>query len=85
MAFWGGADRREVEALRRRVTQLETVVQELCRRAGSDPAVLFDQATGVSERVRGLAAGGRKIEAIKAHREETGSGLAEAKRVVDGL
>lgn len=85
MAFLDWADRREVEALRRRVSQLEVVVQELCQRAEMDPVALLDHATGASERVRQLADSGRKIEAIKVHREETGLGLAEAKRVVDGL
>ncbi len=33
--------------------------------------------------IRDLIARGRKIEAIKAYRERTGSGLAEAKAAVD--
>lgn len=40
---------------------------------------------GVSEGVRRLVRLGRKIEAIKLHREETGVGLAEAKSVIDFL
>lgn len=38
-----------------------------------------------SRDVRGLAAAGRKIEAIKLHRQQTGVGLAEAKTYVDAL
>lgn len=35
--------------------------------------------------VRQLASNGRKIEAIKLYREQTGCGLAEAKAFVDSL
>jgi ribosomal protein L7/L12 len=35
--------------------------------------------------VRQLAANGRKIEAIKLYRQQTGCGLAEAKAFVDAL
>lgn len=37
------------------------------------------------ETLRNLVRQGRKIEAIKQYREETGVGLAEAKAVIDGL
>lgn len=37
----------------------------------------------LSDRVKGLAREGRKIEAIKALREEAGLGLAEAKAAVE--
>ena len=36
-----------------------------------------------SERVKQLADGGKKIEAIKAHREETDASLDEAKEIVE--
>lgn len=39
----------------------------------------------VAERVRAIALGGRKIEAIKLLRSETGMGLKEAKETVDDL
>ena len=38
-----------------------------------------------SDDVRGLVRAGRKIEAIKRYREETGVGLKEAKDAVDRL
>jgi ribosomal protein L7/L12 len=38
---------------------------------------------GVSEAVRQAIDRGEKIQAIKIHREETGVGLAEAKRAVE--
>ena len=42
------------------------------------------QPPAVSDRVKELARDpGRKIEAIKQYREETGAGLAEAKRAVE--
>jgi large subunit ribosomal protein L7/L12 len=40
-------------------------------------------SNGLSAGVRQLADGGRKIEAIKLHREETGLGLKEAKDAVE--
>jgi len=39
--------------------------------------------SGLGSESRGLADSGRKIEAIKAYREQTGAGLAEAKRAVE--
>lgn len=39
----------------------------------------------VDEKVRELLAAGRKIEAIKLYREETGLGLAEAKSAVEEI
>ncbi|RCK70702.1 hypothetical protein DT076_04655 [Desertihabitans brevis] len=83
--FFDSASRREVDALRFRVSQLERMVQELARRAGVDPSELADQASPVSARARELAGLGRTIEAIKVVREETGLGLAEAKRLVESL
>jgi hypothetical protein len=45
----------------------------------------IEDTTGPSDRVRRLAAEGRKIEAIKAYREEMGGGLKEAKDAVEGI
>ncbi len=42
-------------------------------------------AHGVSDEVARLAAQGRKIDAIKLYRRESGAGLAEAKAAVDAL
>jgi ribosomal protein L7/L12 len=39
----------------------------------------------LSERVKELARAGRKIEAIKVYREETGAGLKEAKDAVEAF
>ena len=44
------------------------------------------EALGVSDRVKDLARDpSKRIEAIKAHRAETGAGLAEAKDAVDAV
>lgn len=43
----------------------------------------IDPLPPVSAEVRSLAVAGRKIEAIKVHREQTGAGLAEAKEAVE--
>ena len=39
----------------------------------------------LSDRVRMLIETGQKIQAIKAHREETGASLRDAKQAVDGF
>jgi hypothetical protein len=44
---------------------------------------MIAESSGLSPRVEALIASGRKIEAIKAYREETGVGLKEAKEAVD--
>lgn len=56
--------------------------QQLLRHLGIDPAQLAEP----SEQVKALARQpGRRIEAIKAYRQQTGAGLKEAKAVVDKL
>jgi ribosomal protein L7/L12 len=48
------------------------------------PGVTSDKPPPLSDRVKELASDpSRKIEAIKAYREETGAGLAEAKAAVE--
>lgn len=42
-------------------------------------------ALGASEQVAGHLAAGNKIAAIKAYREETGTGLYDAKTAIDGF
>jgi ribosomal protein L7/L12 len=48
--------------------------------------ISFDESAGLSDRVKELARDpNRKIEAVKAYREETGAGLAEAKNAVEAF
>lgn len=54
------------------------------RRAGSRPPAA-EPSPEVVERLRVLLAGGKKIQAIKALREDTGMGLADAKDYVERL
>jgi ribosomal protein L7/L12 len=74
---------REVFELRKRVEKLERQV-----------AVLFNHlrleyheepTTGVSPKILDLVRKGRKIQAIKLYREETGVGLREAKLFIESL
>ena len=63
-----------------RLDRVERRLNLLLRHFNIDPA----PGSPLSERVKGLADDpARKIEAIKAYREETGAGLAEAKAVVE--
>lgn len=73
---------QEVVRLRRRVDTLEAQVAELARATGTDLRFV-DVGPAVSDEVRQLALSGQQIKAIKVHREQTGAGLAEAKRDVD--
>ena len=58
-----------------RIRRIERKVNLLLNHAGVDP---------ISERVKQLATDpSRRIEAIKAYRDETGAGLAEAKQAVE--
>jgi ribosomal protein L7/L12 len=67
------------------VILLHLRVNRLELQSGHISPTPFDP-TAVSERVRELAKdSSRKIEAIKVLREESGLGLAEAKRVVEQL
>lgn len=43
------------------------------------------ESAGPSEKVLELIRKGKKIEAVKAHHEETGLGLAESKKAIDAL
>jgi ribosomal protein L7/L12 len=66
-----------------RIAELEYKLDHLYRQLGIEeppPAV-----QGVSPEVYQALAAGNKIEAIRIHREQTGMGLADAKRAVEGL
>ncbi|MDN5894096.1 MAG: ribosomal protein L7/L12 [Nocardioides sp.] len=86
MGLFDAASRSEVDRLKARVRRLEGVAEALARLAGLSEQHL-DELRGdqVSPAVRQLVLGGRKIQAIKVHREETGLGLKEAKDEVEAL
>lgn len=85
-----GGLRRRVEDLERRVAELEWALRGAHVSAGPQseppPPAAYD-ASGpvISAEVRQLALAGKKIQAIKVLREQTGLGLAESKDIVDGL
>jgi hypothetical protein len=75
LAVWGA-----VSQTRARLDRVERRLNLLLRHFNIDVA----PGSPLSDRVRGLADDpARKIEAIKAYREETGAGLAEAKAAVE--
>jgi ribosomal protein L7/L12 len=81
MSFFSGGEFTPADAARlRRIEQkLDLIVAHL--------GINYDQAAreGILDEVRGLADEGRKIAAIKRHRELTGSSLVDAKRAVEDL
>ena len=65
-------------ALNARLGRLQRTLDRLAQHHG------VDGGAGLSDRVKEIARDrGRTIEAIKAHRDETGAGLAEAKQAVE--
>ncbi len=63
--------------IRRIERKLDLIIEHL--------GIRYDEAVrdGLADEVRSLADDGRKIAAIKAHRQLTGSSLVEAKRAVE--
>jgi ribosomal protein L7/L12 len=79
-----GGLRRRVDELERRVAQLEWAMRGFGTSAPPEPARDAGPA-GVSPEVLRLARQGKKIQAIKILREQTGLGLKESKDIVDRL
>jgi large subunit ribosomal protein L7/L12 len=76
----------ELAALGQRVRRLERMIDLIAVKLEIAPDELAGGAQhGISPEVAELAAAGKKIQAIKLLREQTGWGLAEAKRAVDDL
>ncbi|OYN92011.1 ribosomal protein L7/L12 [Parenemella sanctibonifatiensis] len=71
----------QVADLRRRVRSQQHLIDQLAQHVGLDLGTIDPYA--VSQEVRDLVAQGKKIEAIKLYREQTGVGLADAKRAVE--
>ncbi|HEU5368473.1 MAG TPA: ribosomal protein L7/L12 [Ktedonobacterales bacterium] len=65
-----------------RLTRLEAMMHLVLQRLGIDPNTAL---TGPSEHLKQLLLRGKKIEAIKVYREQTGTGLKEAKDYIDAL
>lgn len=84
--MFGSHKQQQIEALRRRVRELDALVEQLARQAGVSPAELHSlrsTATGITPEVADLVARGEVIRAIKEHRTQTGAGLKDAKDAVD--
>ncbi|HEY7355295.1 MAG TPA: 50S ribosomal protein L7/L12 [Ktedonobacterales bacterium] len=65
-----------------RLTRLETLMNLVLQRLGINPD---DALAGPSDYLQQLIMQGKKIEAIKIYRQQTGLGLKEAKDYVDAL
>lgn len=79
--MWGG--KAELDDLKARVEKLESQMGHLLRSLGIESGGPPDWHP--SPKVLELLAGGKKIEAIKAFRAESGAGLKEAKAFVESL
>ena len=71
-----------------RIRRLEEQVAQLYAHLGLSPDVGVDRfaevgAGGLDAEVQQLVTSGKKINAIKLHRERTGLGLAEAKDAIE--
>lgn len=75
---------KDVAELRARVAQLEFALDYVSKHLGIQiPAA--PAPSGVSQRVIALVRANHKIEAIKAHMEETGLDLVRAKKAIEGI
>ena len=88
MSFFRDSDAHaSVDALTRRVTAMEALIEALATQAGLGPQAvrdLRDQADpGLTDEVRRLADAGKIIPAIKEYRTATGAGLRDAKNAVE--
>ena len=83
--MFGSVSRSEYDRLVRRVGQLEGAVEALGQRLGISPAELGELRQPISGNVKRMVSQGRRIEAIKVLRQETGMGLKEAKDAVERL
>ena len=73
---------REAGSIRRDVARVDRKLNLILGQMN----ITFDEFGVLSDRVKELARDpNRKIEAIKAHLEETGAGLAEAKNAVEAF
>jgi ribosomal protein L7/L12 len=74
---------QQITELRQRIALLERQVAFLMAQLGVE--YYEEPNAGVSPEILDLVRQGRKIEAIKLYRLETGVGLREAKEFVDSL
>jgi large subunit ribosomal protein L7/L12 len=74
---------QQISELRQRVALLERQVAFLMEQLGVE--YYEEPNAGVPPEILDLVRQGRKIEAIKLYRQETGVGLREAKEFVDAL
>ena len=77
MSWWAGSD--DQAAVERRLAAIERKVDAAMAHLG-----IADEEPTYPE-VEALVRQGRQIQAVKAYRERTGAGLAEAKRAVDAM
>ena len=71
-----------IDELQRRLTRLEKKTDAIMKDLG---LAYEPPAPSGSDTVIGLIRAGKKIEAIKIYREETGTGLKEAKEAVEAI
>jgi ribosomal protein L7/L12 len=70
------------DELHARLARLETLMNMVLQHLGIDPQTAL---SGPSAEIQSLIMQGKKIEAIKIYREQTGYGLKEAKDAVDAM
>lgn len=77
-----------IAGLRRRVDAQERALQSLAQLVGvsdADLAALQAEAVAAPPEIQRLLRDGKRVQAIKAYRGQTGAGLAEAKHAVDEI
>ncbi|MFT5290766.1 MAG: ribosomal protein L7/L12 [Planctomycetota bacterium] len=79
--FFDTHDRKSLRLMRKELMRIEHKIDLLLNHAG----LAYDPYVAVSESVAAALEAGRKIEAIKIYRAETGAGLREAKEYVESI
>ncbi len=84
MFIWSSSSAQTPSDLSQRLRRIEAKLDRILTHLDIRIDDIADDP-GLNPMVRELAEKGRKIEAIRAYREETGSGLKEAKDAVDAF
>lgn len=79
--FTSSLDQETVQLMRTDLKRLEGKIDLLLKHAGLE----YDPYAAISESVADALRAGRKIEAIKIYRAETGASLREAKDYVEAV
>ena len=83
--FTNSANEHRIAELERRITRLEQQIDMLAGRLGFVDPSAMQSGTADTTELEQLVRSGKKIDAIKLYRQQTGLGLKEAKDFIDEM